>query len=491
MKDTSKEESLLQGDISDVRINASARTTGINKVSKLNEKKEEEGETIKLTPYRFIIVIVYFFLNFINGIHWVTFASCAQKFGKFYHLNHFSVDLFSLLYMIVYPIGCIPEAYLIDNISMQIGLIISASLIILGALLKIFINTSIAYAYIGQFLAAVFQPAILNSPVKIAATWFDENSRNLVTSICCVSNTIGIMIGYLLHSFSIEDNIVNPKMFRDSFEDYLLLEFIITTVLCVIFIFLMRNKPKYPPSISKEKHEIMKLKEGIKKLLSNKDFVKLLISLTCVVGFVNIFGTIFNSYMALYKISDRSATYTAAASNLFGIVTALVVGAIIDKFKKYKLSLTICNIISIIFYSITIILMETVDKDKLPTVSFVCYTFIIGSAVPIYTSGMDFICEITYPVGESISEGIIMSCNQILGCLGILFCDCLRTYFKEYKFLTNLFCIVLFVISLISLLLIKTDLVRSKKDINKEENPPELDSDGEEEGLIVTKNKKD
>ena len=493
MKDVSKEESLLQGDVSDVRINpTSARTTELNNVSKIKAEKEEEEETIKLTPYRFIIVIVYFFLNFINGMHWVTFASIAEKFGKFYHLNHFSVDLFSLLYMIVYPIGCIPEAYLIDNISMQIGLIISASLIILGSLLKIFINTSMAYAYIGQFLTAVFQPAILNSPGKIAATWFDENSRNLVTSICCVSNTIGIMIGYLLHTFSIEDNIVNPKMFRDSFEDYLLLEFIITTVFCVIFIFLMRNKPKYSPSISKKKHEIMKLKEGIKKLMSNKDFVKLLISLTCVVGFINIFGTIFNSYMAMYKISDKSATYTAAASNLFGIVTALVVGAIIDKFKKYKLSLSICNIISLIFFAITIILMETVDKDKLPTVSFVCYTLIIGSAVPIYTSGMDFICEITYPVGESISEGIIMSCNQILGCLGILFCDCLRTYFKEYKFLTNLFCIVLFVISLISLLLIKTDLVRSKQDIkNEEENLPEVEADEEDESLIDTKNKKD
>ena len=67
---------------------------------------------------------------------------------------------------------------------------------------------------------------------------------------------------------------------------------------------------------------------------------------------------------------------------------------------------------------------------------------------------MDFVCEITYPVGESISEGIIMSFNQIMGIFGIIICDTFRTYLKNYKFMTNLFCIILFIISLISILLV-------------------------------------
>ena len=475
MKDDSNEEGLLQGDVSDVRINAiSARPTEIPKEEEL-KNKELPKTIIQLTPYRFIIVIVYFFLNFINGMHWVTFASCAAKFGKFYHLNNFLVDLFSLLFMILYPIGCIPEAYIIDNISMRIGLTISALLLIIGSFLKIFINNSIIFAYIGQFLTAVFQPAILNSPGKIAATWYNEKSRTLITSICCVSNTIGIMIGYLIHGFVIEENIVNPRMFRDAFEQYLLVEFIITTILCLIFIFLMKNKPKYPPSLSKDNYQPTSLKEGIKQLKSNINFIKLLISLTCIVGFINIFGTIFNSYMALYKIKDKTATYTAAAANLFGIITALVVGIIIDKFKKYKFSMIICNIISLIVFIITTILMETIKKKDIGLTSFICYTLIVGSAVPIYTSGMDYVCEITYPVGESISEGIIMCFNQIMGIVGIIICDSFRTYLKRYKFLTNVFCIVLFIISLISLFFVNSKLVRTGEDIKqkKEEKSDE------------------
>ena len=473
MKENSQQEELLQGDISDVRINPiSNRTTRITKEEDINDKNKSEKK-IGLTPYRFFIVILYFLLNFINGMHWVTFASIAAKFGKFYHLNHFLVDLFSLLFMILYPIGCIPEAYIIDNISMRIGLTISAIFLIIGSLLKIFINASIVFAYIGQFFTAVFQPAILNSPGKIASTWFNEKSRTLVTSICCVSNTIGIMFGYLIHSFVIEENVVNPKIFKESFESYLLVEFIITIVFCLLFIFFFRNKPKIPPSISQNNFRPTLLKEGITKLISNINFIKILISLTCIVGFINIFGTIFNSYMALYSIKDITATITAAISNLAGILMALIVGAIIDKSKKYKLGMIICNIISLVCLIVTTILMETIAKKNLGLTSLICYPFVIGVTVPIYTSGMDFVCEITYPVGESISEGIIMSFNQIMGIIGIIICDTFRTYLKMHKFLTNVFCILLFSISLISLFLVNSELVRTGKDTQNKSNDDE------------------
>ena len=494
-EDDSKGEGLI-GNISDVRINpASNRPTNLGGSNDLNNINNND---IKLSPYRFVIVFVYFLLNFINGVHWVTFASCAAKFGKFYHLNNYLVDLFSLLFMILYPIACIPEAYIIDHISMYIGLSVSALLLIIGSFLKIFVNTSIAFAYIGQFLTALFQPAILNSPGKIAARWFDDKSRTLVTSICCVSNTIGVMFGYLIHDFVIEENTVNPKMWRDSFEKYIIVEFIITLFCGFLFIFFMKNKPQNPPSRSQDNYQPTPFKEGIQKLKSNDNFIKLLISLTCIVGFINTFGTIFNSYMALYKIKDSTATYTAAVANLFGIITALITGTIIDKYKKYKLVMIICNVLSIVVYIITIILMETVNKKYLPIISFICYTLIIGSAVPIYTSGMDFVCEITYPVGESFSEGVIMSFNQIMGIIGIIITDSFRIYLKEYKFLTNLFCLLLFVISCISLLLVNQKLVRNQQDNennenneynennNIKDNKKQLDDDDDEEkeGLV-------
>jgi hypothetical protein len=61
-------DSLLKEDNPNLRINQTARTTELsNRDSDLNnQKKENEKEKeIKLTPYRFVIVAVYFLLNFI------------------------------------------------------------------------------------------------------------------------------------------------------------------------------------------------------------------------------------------------------------------------------------------------------------------------------------------------------------------------------------------------------------------------------------------
>lgn len=201
---------------------------------------------IGVTPYRFVIVTIYCLLNFCNAVHWVSFASCASNFGKNYDLNSFQVDCLSMIYMIIYPFACIPEAYLIDNKSMRVGIVISSILTITGAGIKCLINKGLFWIYIGQSLIPLFQPAILNCPGKIASTWFGEQSRVLVTSICCVSNTIGVLFGYLVHDW-IVDSFSTGDAFKTQFELYLIVEFCLTAVLCLPTIFLMKSKPKIPP----------------------------------------------------------------------------------------------------------------------------------------------------------------------------------------------------------------------------------------------------
>ena len=487
------EENLIENGNNNFKINDSGRPTDINPLGKNDEKIGEKNEIInedfrekmdinenrdnellkvEFSRYAFLIVIIFFLLNFINGMHWVTFASCAAKFGKFYHLDNLEVDILSLIFMALYLITSYPCSWIIDKKSMRLGLNISAGLLILGAFLKIFINTSIAFAYIGQIFTALFQPAILNSPAKIAATWFNEKWRVLITSICCLSNTIGVMFGYIVHTFVMEENTVNPISFKKEFKSYLIVEFIITIVFCAVFIIFMREKPKNPPSNSQKNRDINKNKsnwEEVKKLFANKNFVYLFISLSCIVGYVNIIATIFNSYMAMYDITDSQASYISGIANFLGIITSVLVALIIDKNKKYSLIILLCNILSIILYIITTIVLESVKSESLYIIIGVLFTLVIGSAIPIYTSGMDLVCEITYPIGESTSDGVIMVGNQLVGIIGIIITALFRTYIKKAKVLSNIFCILLFCISLACLFFLhraQPELKRSKQDEN-------------------------
>ena len=441
-----------------------------------NENGDKESLKVEFSRYAILIVIIFFLLNFINGMHWVTFASCAAKFGKFYNLTDLEVDILSLVFMALYLFTSYPCSWIIDKKSMRWGLNISAILLIIGAFLKIFINKSIAFAYIGQIITALFQPAILNSPAKLAATWFNEKWRVLITSICCLSNTIGVMFGYIVHTFVIDEDTEDPKIFKDDFKSYLQLEFIISIVCCVIFIIFMREKPKNPPSnsqLNKDSNENKSTYEEVKKLFSNKNFVYLFISLSCIVGYVNIIATIFNAYMDMYNITDTQASYISGIANFFGIITSIIVAAIIDKNKKYTIIILLCNILSIVIYIITIIVLETVKSDNLYIIIGVLFSLLIGVAIPIYTSGMDLVCEITYPIGESTSDGVIMVGNQLIGIIGIIITALLRTYLESVKVLSNIFCILLFFISLICLFFLhraKPELKRSKQDENNNNN---------------------
>lgn len=130
-------------------------------------------------PYRFLIVVLFCILSFSNAMQWVTFASIAAKFSKEYDIDPLAVDLFSLLYMIVYPFINFPSSYVVDNISLRFGLIFSASFTILAAGLKAISFKGMYLAYIGQTLAAIAQPFILNCPGKISATWFREDRVNI------------------------------------------------------------------------------------------------------------------------------------------------------------------------------------------------------------------------------------------------------------------------------------------------------------------------
>ena len=115
-------------------------------------------------------------------------------------------------------------------------------------------------------------------------------------------------------------------------------------------------------------------------------------------------------------------------------------------------------------------LVECIKSKYLYIIAGIGYTLVIASAIPIYTSGMDLVCEITYGIGESTSDGVIMLGNQLVGIIGIVISALLRSYVKKIKWLTNAFGTILFLISLFFLAKCKEDLKRTNTDRNKEQN---------------------
>jgi FLVCR family feline leukemia virus subgroup C receptor-related protein len=211
---------------------------------------------------------------------------------------------------------------------------------------------------------------------------------------------------------------MGDQEFKNQIENYLFAETLISACLCLPVLIFMRSKPNKPPSNSQSHYESPPLKECLKMMLKNKSFLKLLISFTCILGYFNVYGTIINEYFSMYGLDEDQTSYVAGIANILAIISCLITSIILDKFKNYKKAFIILNIVGLISQIAMTVLLEILEENRF-LVFTIFWSLCSLSILPIYTLSMDFVCELTYPVGESISGGFIMSFTQISGIIGV------------------------------------------------------------------------
>ena len=224
-------------------------------------EKEEEIQTNQIliksyeeSPSRYYILVSYCFCIFASGFQWLSFTS-LPFFSIYYELSQWKIDFFSLIYMIEYIILFIPIILLLEKLSTKNMFRISSLCVLVGSFLKIFINKdkSLSVCYIGQIISGLGHPYLLMIPGKISADWFKENKRNLICTICFLSEISGILIGYIWNLAYIKKEENNKDHYKDHVYRYFLAEFILVLILCIPALFVEESSPEKPSSPSKEK----------------------------------------------------------------------------------------------------------------------------------------------------------------------------------------------------------------------------------------------
>ena len=117
---------------------------------------------------------------------------------------------------------------------------------------------------------------------------------------------------------------------------------------------------------------------------------------------------------------------------------------------------------------------DSKEKNENSTTEFVIalilYSLVTIVDTPFYTIGMNYACEITYPVGESINGGIMMSASQIAGIGGTFLCDYFISSYPEKKWITNLIMSIFFGIACVFVFLFDEKLDRHEVDKKMKNN---------------------
>jgi MFS family permease len=235
--------------------------------------------------------------------------------------------------------------------------------------------------------------------------------------------------------------------------------------LCPSF-FIFKDNPDIPPFPSQEENNIKSpgLIESLKLLFTNIRFIYLIILYLLVAGYFDIMSTIFNSLLGLYLISGQQSSVIYAVSSVAGMITSLIFSWLLDKFKKFKLFMIILSLSGTLFHALFTLLLELVESKKLNAyaIGLVVYSLINISVVSFFTIGMNYACEITYPVGESINGSIITTMPQTFAIARTFLCDHFISHIKDKKWITNVFLLYLFVISIIFVFLFDEKLDRQE-----------------------------
>ncbi|KAJ8979451.1 hypothetical protein NQ317_006765 [Molorchus minor] len=325
------------------------------------------------------------------------FAVCAgllnKAIGSFWTLG----ILAGLLFIGTVITGCVPnnllrqEAFRTGNSELKrkasqygsrLGLRIAGLIGCIGTLLgtgiKVFSvrNDLFSIVLIGQAIVSASQVVIVCLPPKIAAVWFKPSEISTACSIGVLGSQIGVALGYLLPPMLVHDS-TNLEEIGEGFK---LLCWLLTGLMIPVTLMVTSpNEPPLPPSNAqasiRDKKVEFKTKSfftSLKKLFLNKGFVIHMIGYGINIGVLSAAGTLLNQFILQYfKGANEDAGRMGFVNVFTGMVGMLIFG-----------------------------LVELLV-------------------------GFELAMELTFPLEESTTTGILLAMTQLLGtpfavCAGLL-----------------------------------------------------------------------
>ena len=367
------------------------------------------GSDFKSYKYRWVVLIIFMLVGAITQIVWVTYGLIIDEtatffFGSLTDTNEIFILLLSLIFMVIYIPVNFPACWIIDKLGLKWGS--GIGVILTG----IFGPLRILAVYLGNFwmllafqiMCAIGQPFVLNSFTKLAASWFPEKEKTLASGLGILSMLIGILLAFIIPPFAVKNNIPGGIT-------WITIAFgILAFVGMILYFIFIRDKPPSPPNAYADKTKVLAV-EGTRSMFKNRDFNLLFIAIFIGGGIFNALSSVIDIIFD-YEITDPQPGIIGGLLIGGGIVGAVVVSTLSDHLQKRKIFLIIAMIAGGVFTMLLYFIQADIGKY---IVSFFLGLFLV-SALPV---GLTFAAEITYPLPEETSNGIMMWINQIGGIL--------------------------------------------------------------------------
>ncbi len=361
-------------------------------------------EEVQVYGYRWIVLLLFMLVNITVQIMWITFAAVTIPAQAYFGgVDELYIFLLSAIFMIIYIPDTFLASWLIDKYDFKIGCGIGAVLTAIFGFLRFLAGPDYLLMLIFTIGLAIGQPFIMNSITKLSGNWFPKSERTTATGLGTLSMFVGILLGVLLTPFIIVGNDLSPM---------LLIYGILSLVIGALFVIFAKSRPLTPPTSEPISEKVL-MGEGLKKLFTNKSFLILVFLYFIGLGIFNMITTYIQAILIPSVYGDTFAGIVGGIMLFGGILGAIILSALSDKFQKK----VVLMIISLAIAAISLFVFTFVtDEISLMLTAFLFGFGLLGAA-PI---ALEYAVDITKPVPEASSNGILMMVGQIGGIIFIL-----------------------------------------------------------------------
>ena len=368
-----------------------------------------EQHKYRIYPYRWVVLVAFMSIIAVNQLLWITFAPITSNAVEYYQVSELSIGLLSLSFMAVYILVSFPASWIIDTYGIRVGVGIGAVLTGIFGFLRGWVASDYKLILLAQIAIAIGQPFILNAVTTVAARWFPMEERATATGLGSLAIYLGILLGLALTPY---------LALRSGIPDLLIRYGVVSLAAMLIFFLFVRERPPSPPYSSGQEDRSLAL-TGLSKMIRQRDFVLLLIIFFVGLGAFNAITTWIEEVLNPRGFSITQAGNAGGAMIFGGILGALVIPLLSDRFRKRVPFL----ILAIVGATIGLIGVTFAGTYSLLLISSFLFGFFLLSAGPI---GFQYGAEITYPAPEGTSNGLLLLMGQISGIIFILSMDAFK-----------------------------------------------------------------
>ncbi|KAI9664700.1 MAG: hypothetical protein M1821_006148 [Bathelium mastoideum] len=355
-------------------------------------------------------------LNIIVSWDWLTFAAVSSTSAQYFDVSQGAINWLSTGFLFAF-VALSPVVVWTLNKGGPKPAIIAASVFTLagnwvryaGACAK---GAPFGIVVLGQIIIGFAQPFVLSAPTRYSDLWFTDKGRVSATAIASLANPFGGALGQLIGPIWATKPSDIPNM--------VLYTAILSTVASLPSFFIPRAPPT-PPAASSAQPKLP-LNESYKALKGNAPFYLILVPFSVYVGFFNAASSLLNQILEPYGFSETDAGIAGALLIIVGLVTSAVVSPLIDRSKKYILSIKILVPIIAAMYIALIWAPET----RTVAAPYVICAILGAASFALLPVALEYLVEITFPISPEITSTTCWTAGQLLGAIFIIVMDVLK-----------------------------------------------------------------